>query len=210
VTEDDELELRPSPADEPDPLDRVLIQRPGDLFPSVDLDRRGMTGEPADSDSAPLFPNAIAAITAPETTPTADRAAPIGARARAFAADALLCVLVSAGAFLGAAASVRRSPSAGSWIWCALFALQVSFFLCIPSLVLFGKTPGMALSDLTAEREDGEKPPVPFALRRWIAGILTILLAGLPLFTIVFDRRRRTPADLSSGWPLRLLPESLR
>jgi hypothetical protein len=68
----------------------------------------------------------------------------------------------------------------------------------------------MALSDLTVEREDGEKPPLPSVLRRWAAGVLTILFAGLPLLTIAFDKRRRSPADLTSGWPIRSVSESLR
>ncbi len=202
----DDLELHPSPQEELDPLDRVLIQRPGDLFPAAELDREGGAGELAESMS--LFPSADGP--APAADPPVERAAPIGARAKAFAADALLCVLTSAGAFLGAAASIRRSPSASSWIWCALFAIEVSFFLCIPSLALFGKTPGMALADLTAEGDDGEKPPLSCVLRRWTTGILTVLLAGIPLLTVAFDRRRRTPADLASGCPLRAVPESLR
>lgn len=208
MTEEEDLELRLSADAEPDPLDRVLIQRPGDLFPSADLDHRRMSGEPAES--SPLFPReeepppASAAILPP------DRAAPIGARARAFGADALLCGLVGIAAFLGAAASVQRAPSAQSWTWCTLFIVQVSFFLCVPSLVLFGKTPGMALADLTVERDDGEKPTISAAARRWILAVATAGLAGLPLLTIAFDRRRRTPADLLSGWPLRPLPESLR
>ena len=202
---DDDLELPLSPGAEPDPLDRVLIHRPGDLFPAIELDRRTVSGEPAES--APLFPNA----SEPEpAAPFVEKSAAAGARAKAFAADALLCALTSAAAFLGAAASVPRSPAAGSWLWCGLFAIEVSFFLCVPSLALFGKTPGMALADITVEREDGEKPPIPGILRRWLAGLVTILLAGLPLLTMAFDARRRSPADLASGWPLRSKPESLR
>jgi uncharacterized RDD family membrane protein YckC len=206
VTNDDDLELPLTPGEEPDPLDRVLIQRPGDLFPAIELDRRGAADEAAESSS--LFPGIPDLPPAAERT--ADRAAPVSLRAKAFAADAVLCAIISAAAFLSAAASLQRSPSAGSWIWCGVFAIEVSLFLCVPSLALFGKTPGMALSDLTVERDDGEKPPLPCVLRRWVAGILTILLAGLPLLTIAFDKRRRSPADLTSGWPLRSLPESLR
>jgi uncharacterized RDD family membrane protein YckC len=193
VKEDDELELRPSDTREADPLDRVLIQRSEE--PEV---------------SAPLFPReeAGAETDSPEPAPV-DRAAPLSARVRAFGVDALLCSLLASAAFLGAAAVVSRAPSAAAWIWCGAFALQLSFFLCVPSLVLFGRTPGMALADLTAEREDGEKPSLSPALRRWLFGALTAVLAGLPLLTLLFDRRRRTPADLASGWPLRSAPESL-
>ena len=208
IDEEDDLPLRPSPAGEAEPLDRVLIQRPGDLFPSVDPDRRRASSDAPES--APLFPREDAPSEPAIEPQVPDRAAPISARARAFGTDALLCVLVSSGAFLGAAASVQRSPSAGSWLWCALFTIQVSFFLCVPSIALFGKTPGMALSDLTLERDDGEKPPFSAAVRRWLLAVVTALLVGLPLLTVAFDRRRRTPADLASGWPLRPLPESLR
>lgn len=208
MTEDEDLELRLSAEAEPDPLDRVLIQRPGDLFPSADLDRRRMSGEPAESSS--LFPREDEPPPPATANLSPDRAAPMAGRARAFGTDALLCGLVGVGAFLGAAASVQRTPSAQSWLWCVLFTLEVSFFLCVPSLVLFGKTPGMALADLTVEREDGEKPSISAAARRWLLAVVTAVLAGLPLLTIAFDRRRRTPADLASGWPLRPLPESLR
>jgi len=205
VIEDDELELHPSPPGDSDPLDRVLIQRTDDLFPAASLDRRREQSEL--TESAPLFPH-DEAETAPAEPPL-ERLAPLGARAKAFGVDALLCGIVASAAFLGAAAVVQRAPSATSCIWCAAFSVELSFFLCVPSLVLFVRTPGMALSDLTVENAAGEKPPLSFAFRRWIAGVLTALLGGLPLLTMAFDRRRRTPADLSSGWPLRPSPESL-
>ncbi|MGH9441770.1 MAG: RDD family protein [Thermoanaerobaculia bacterium] len=207
MTDEDDLELRLSP-DEPDPLERVLIQRPGDLFSSSDLDRRRTSVETAEA--ASLFPRDDEPAREPVDAGNSASPAALAARARAFGTDALLCGLVSGGAFLAAAASVERSPAAASWIWCAVFMVQVSFFLCVPSLILFGRTPGMALADLTVEREDGEKPPFAAAAGRWLLCVFTALLAGLPLLTVAFDRRRRTPADLATGWPLRPLEEPLR
>jgi hypothetical protein len=60
----------------------------------------------------------------------------------------------------------------------------------------------MALADLTADDAEGDKPPFATSIVRWAATAATAALAGLPLATVLFDRRRRTPADLFSGRPL--------
>jgi uncharacterized RDD family membrane protein YckC len=181
-----------------DPLGRVLIRHPPALFPEPEPADRAPAAAPAETVS--LFDDAAPAPLPPEEGPP--RAAPVGPRLTAFLADASLCAIVAAASFLGAAASVRRSPAATGWLWCALFALLVSFFLVVPTLALFGRTPGMALADLTADDPSGEKPEFAASLLRWGATALTALLAGLPLATTIFDRGRRTPADLLSGRPL--------
>lgn len=180
-----------------DPLGRVLIQHPPELFPAPDADRTAAAAPPAESVS--LFGDEPAPAEAAEPLPAAAPAAP---RLTAFAADAAVCAIVAAASFLGAAALVRSSPAGSGWLWCALFALVVSFFLVVPTLALFGRTPGMALADLTAEDADGEKPPFATSVVRWAATAATAALAGIPLATVLFDRRRRTPADLLSRRPL--------
>ena len=186
-------------SEEPDdPLGRVLIRHPPALFPEPEPARG--TPEEAPAETVSLFDDAAPAASVPGEE--APRAAPAAPRLTAFLADASLCGIVAAASFLGAAALVRRSPSVQGWLWCGLFALLVSFFLVVPTLALFGRTPGMALADLTADDPSGEKPEFAASLARWGATALTAVLAGLPLATMLFDRRRRTPADLLSGRPL--------
>ena len=185
-------------AEPDDPLGRVLIRHPPALFPEPEPAHRVPEAEPAEAVS--LFDDLPAAAAPSE--PEAPAAAPAASRLTAFLADASLCGIVAAGSFLGAAALVRRSPAPAGWLWCALFALLVSFFLVVPTLALFGRTPGMALADLTADDASGEQPEFAASIVRWGTTAVTVLLAGLPLATMIFDRRRRTPADLLSGRPL--------
>lgn len=181
-----------------DPLGRVLIRHPPALFPEAPP--ADASAEAPRSETAPLFSDAPEPPSAGETD--GFRPPRAGARLTAFLADAFLCAIVASAAFLAAAALVRRAPTGTGWLWCALFALLASFFLVVPTLALFGRTPGMALADLTADDETGEKPPLAASVLRWAATAATAVLAGIPLATMLFDRRRRTPADLLSGRPL--------
>ena len=183
-----------------DPLGRVLIRHPPALFPEPEPAGRSAAEAPAET--ASLFADEPAPP--PGTAAEAEGVRPAGAGARltAFLADASLCGIVASASFLAAAAAVRRAPAASGWLWCLLFALLASFFLVVPTLALFGRTPGMALADLTADDEAGEKPPLAASVLRWASTAATAALAGLPLATMLFDRRRRTPADLLSGRPL--------
>ncbi len=185
-------------AEPDDPLGRVLIRHPPALFPEPEPAHRAPEEEPGEA--ASLFDDVPADPAAPG--PEAPAGASAASRLTAFFADASLCGIVAAASFLGAAALVRRSPAPEGWLWCAVFALLVSFFLVVPTLTLFGRTPGMALADLTADDPAGEKPEFAASLVRWGATAATVLLAGLPLATMLFDRRRRTPADLLSARPL--------
>jgi uncharacterized RDD family membrane protein YckC len=187
-----------------DPLDRVLLHHPPALFPEGEPARRFNVNTP-DAEPNSLFPDET--ITVDEPAAPGLVAAATGARLRAFLADAALCGIVGGASFLSAAALVRRAPALRGWIWCAGFGVLLSFFLVVPTLALFGKTPGMALADLSAE-EGGEKPPFAASIRRWAATVATVFLAGLPLISVIVDKRRRTPADLYSGRTLHPDPET--
>jgi len=188
-----------------DPLGRVLLRHPPAIFPG-DEPAKGLDAPASAAERISLFPDETMAP--PDPAPSLPRAASAGARLRALLADTALCGCVSGASFLSAAAVVRRAPSSQGWIWCAGFSLVVSFFLVVPTLALFGRTPGMALADLSAEDAAGEKPSFAASIRRWAATAGTILLVGIPLITAVFDRRRRTPADLFSGRTLHADPEA--
>jgi len=181
-----------------DPLGRMLLRHPPALFPEGDPARRAVEDAPAEAVS--LFPDE--GRPAAEPPPPVDFAAPLGARLKALVVDGVLCGVLSGASFLSAAALVRRAPAPWGWLWCAVFVLLLSFFLVVSTLALFGKTPGMALADISADDASGEKPTFAASIRRWIATAVTIFTAGLPLLTVLFDRRRRTPADFLSGRPL--------
>jgi hypothetical protein len=185
---ENEPELDLDPGKPGDLLGEILIRPAGG--PDPDRKGRGALFPPTEEDE-PAPPPGLPAV------------APLAARARAFCADTLICVLLGSGSLLAAAASAGRFPRLASWPWTGLFAAVVSFFLVVPALALFGKTPGMALTDLSAEGAYGEKPTVAAAARRWMGTLATLLLAGLPLLTLL-GGRRETPADLFSGRPLRL------
>ena len=154
---------------------------------------------------ATLFPPKVFPPPEEDEVPAAvaTAAAGLSARATAFAADVLLCALVAAGSLLAAAAVDARAPRPAAWAWCGGFAALVSAFLMLAGLSVFGRTPGMALTELTARSEDGSLPGPGAALKRWLATAATIALAGLPLLVVLRDPARRTPADLLSGCPLR-------
>jgi hypothetical protein len=85
------------------------------------------------------------------------------------------------------------------------FLLYLSLFATVPALVLFGRTVGMALSDLSARGGAGDAGlPAGAALRRWAGGIATAASGGLLLLWTVRNPQRTTPADRFSGHPLTL------
>jgi hypothetical protein len=170
-----------------DLLGDVLIRQPAD---------------PADLASRPLFPPTEEDEPAVGAAPVAAQTSP---RIRALFVDALLCLLLSGGSLLAAGSAALAVPALGSWLWCGLFAILLSFFLSVPTLALFGKTPGMALADLTAEGSRGDRPTLSEAGLRWLGTVVTVAGAGIPLLTVLFDSSHRTLADLLSRRPLRSL-----
>jgi hypothetical protein len=186
---------------DPDPLSEVVIRPDGALFPGSPGPGKSRLQAPRD-EAESLFPGAAEERAEESSEPVAP-AAPLSNRLKAAAADALLCGATAAVSLLAAAAAAARAPMPRAWAWAAAFAALVSFFVVTLSLVVFGRTPGMALADLTSRDEEGRSPDLSCAVRRWAASALTAALAGIPLVTALWDRRRRTPADLLSGRPLR-------
>ncbi len=135
----------------------------------------------------------------------AGAAAPVAARLSAAAADAAVVLLLGALAILSARVLTGQSPRPAGLAWALAFLVYLSFFATVPPLVLFGRTVGMAISDLAA-RPDGAGAGLPpdAALRRWGGTLATAATAGLLL---LWTRRRPdapTPADRLSGRPLSL------
>jgi uncharacterized RDD family membrane protein YckC len=103
---------------------------------------------------------------------------------------ALLVGVVGAGRAFG----VR--PNVNDWPGLLLFLLAFSFFYTVVPLAFWGHTLGMAWSGIVAHNRDGEPLSFDQTARRWLGGLLTLALAGLPL-ALAF--RGRTLTDLLSG-----------
>jgi uncharacterized RDD family membrane protein YckC len=87
-------------------------------------------------------------------------------------------------------------PSAGDWPGFALFVLAFSFLYGVVSLAFWGHTLGMVWTGITSRSRDGEPLSFDQAVRRWLGGILTAALLGLPL---LLSWRGRALSDLLSG-----------
>jgi uncharacterized RDD family membrane protein YckC len=139
------------------------------------------------------------------SAPTRPRAAALSARLSAAAADAAAGLLLGALAILAAKVVTGLSPRPAGIPWAIGFLLYLSLFSTVPALVLFGRTVGMALSDMTARTGDGRAGlPVDAALRRWAGTLATAASAGLLLLWTARDPEMPTPADRLSGRPLTL------
>ncbi|MDY7091849.1 MAG: RDD family protein [Acidobacteriota bacterium] len=67
------------------------------------------------------------------------------------------------------------------WPGLAIFLLTFSFLYTVIPLAFWGQTPGMSVAGILACAEDGENLSFPQTAARWAAGLLTLLLLGLPL-----------------------------
>jgi hypothetical protein len=155
----------------------------------------------AETEPEPLLD--AGALSSDETAPHAG-AASLGPRLTAAAADAAVVLLLAALALLGARLLTGAVPRPAGVPWALAFVLYLSFFTTVPPLVLFGRTVGMAIADLSA-RSDGEGGmSAAEAARRWSAALATAATAGLVLLWTRRDPERPTPADRFSGRPLAL------
>ncbi len=136
---------------------------------------------------------------APEATVPGAGTAPLGPRATAAAADAAIVLLTTALAILGARILSGSSPRLSGLPWALAFLAYLSFFATVPALVLFGRTVGMTLADLSARADADGGMPAVVALGRWIGTIVTAATAGLALLWTVRDPSAPTPADRLSG-----------
>jgi uncharacterized RDD family membrane protein YckC len=123
-----------------------------------------------------------------------DRAG-IGSRLAAGAADLLIHASVGVGVLLGCRYLGVR-PVLSDWPALALFLLSFSFLYTVVPLAFWGHTPGMAWAGLDARSRDGEPLAFDQTARRWLGGIVTSLLLGLPLILALGGR---SLSDLLSG-----------
>jgi hypothetical protein len=131
-------------------------------------------------------------------------AAPLGPRLSAAAADAAAVLLLTAVALLGARLVTGQSPRLSGIPWALGFLVYLSLFATVPALVLFGRTVGMAISDLSARDGGDAGVPADAALRRWAGTLATAATGGLLLLWTRASADAPTPADRLSGCPLSL------
>ena len=147
--------------------------------------------------AAPAESNAEAGEAREESGPAA---APLSSRWAAAAADAAVVLLLTAAAILAARWATGRAPAAQGLVWAAAFLLFLSFFAVVPALMLFGRTVGMALAELSVRSESGASGiDAVAASRRWLGTLATGALAGLPLIWTAANAQAPTPADRLSG-----------
>jgi len=87
-------------------------------------------------------------------------------------------------------------PVLADWPGFALFLASFSFLYVVVSLAFWGHTLGMVWVGVTARSRDGEALSFDQAVRRWLGGIVSAGLLGLPL---LFAFRGRSLSDLLSS-----------
>ncbi len=120
--------------------------------------------------------------------------------------DGGVLLVVTAGAILGAfLLGVRWQaddlPALG------MFVLVFSFVYSVMPLAFWGRTPGMALARVLSRGADGGPLTFGQTALRWLAGLLTVALAGLPLLLSLPALGGRSLADRLSGSHTWLQPE---
>jgi len=131
--------------------------------------------------------------------------APLRARWTAAAGDAAAIVSIGALAILGARLVTGSGPRLPGLLWALGFLVYLSLCATVPALMLFGKTVGMALAELSARpAAGGAGIPGGAAFRRWLGSLATLAAAGLPLLFTAGRPQAPTPADRMSGYPLTL------
>jgi uncharacterized RDD family membrane protein YckC len=116
-------------------------------------------------------------------------------RIAAGAADLLVHAAVGVGVLMGSRSmGIRLLLS--DWPALAVFLLSFSFLYSVVPLAFWGQTPGMAWLGLSSRSRDGEPLAFDQTARRWLGGVITALLLGLPLLV---SGRRRSLSDLLSG-----------
>ncbi|MFL6199769.1 MAG: RDD family protein [Thermoanaerobaculia bacterium] len=119
----------------------------------------------------------------------------LGSRISAAGADLVVHAAVAVGVLVGCRL-MGVHPVLSDWPAVALFLMSFSFLYTVVPLAFWGHTPGMAWVGLDARSRDGEPLAFDQTARRWIGGLLTLLLLGLPLL-LAFSGR--SLSDLLSG-----------
>ncbi len=114
-----------------------------------------------------------------------DEPAPRGSRSRARWLGGAADTLVHGGILVIALVGCRGlavHPDLDLWPPFALFVLSFSFLYTAIPLAFWGQTPGMAWSGVIARDRDGASLTFDQTARRWLGGLVSAALLGLPVF----------------------------
>jgi uncharacterized RDD family membrane protein YckC len=192
------------PADEPLLFDLPLGGRDG-LPADTPLERkRSVRGDRAPAE--PVAPQQPAPVRRARPLPVPDplpapepgAASESAGRGRRLAAG-MADLVVHAAAAVAALAGARWlgvRPDLADWPALAVFLLAFCFLYTVLPLAFWGHTLGMAWAGITARSRDGEPLSFDQTARRWLGGLLTALLLGVPLLV---TGSRRSLTDVISG-----------
>lgn len=155
----------------------------------------------------PVEPSADDYDDEPEPVETEPRLAPLVPRLTAALLDGGVLLSVSAIAIVGSfllGVRWQLDDLPPLVLFLAVFSLLYS---AVP-LAFWGRTPGMALVGLIARGDDGGPLTFGQTAMRWIGGLVTLLLAGLPLLLATSPLGGRSLADRLSGSRCWLEPPS--
>lgn len=96
---------------------------------------------------------------------------------------ALAIALLFGARLLGAPAGL------GDWPPILLFLAVFSFLYSVLPLAFWGQTPGMAWAGVVSRDAEGEGLTLGQTVRRWLGGLATVALLGLPLLLALRDGR---------------------
>ena len=192
-----EREREPPP---PRPARRpARAAEPPESLPLFPADRPGEGEALPLSAPAPAAPRASAARGAerPQLVPPPAElpAAPLAARAKAAAGDLLVLAAVLAAQLLGTE-RLGAALQLADWPAYLAFLLAFSFLYCVIPLAFWGQTPGMVWAGIVARNLDDGPLAFGQTARRWLGGLLSLALLGLPGLGAL---RGRSLTDWMSG-----------
>jgi uncharacterized RDD family membrane protein YckC len=177
-----------SPPEQPPLLE--LPPQPSPKPPSEDALRR-LRGEaseatappPAESLPLPLFPSEIGEEAESLESAAAPTVADPAPRRRQLLAGLLDLAIHGAVVVVVSLGLVLMGLSLDPWVWpaVAMLLLVFSFLYTVIPLAFWGQTLGMARLGLRARSSGGERLSFDQTARRWLGGVLTLVLGGLPL-----------------------------
>lgn len=104
---------------------------------------------------------------------------------------------VALGLLLAGASMLGAPARAADWPAYLLAILVFSFFYVVFSLSFWGRTPGMLAAGLAVRSRHDPAVTTGQAALRWVGGVATVALLGLPALLALLDQR--SPADYLSG-----------
>ncbi len=110
-----------------------------------------------------------------------------GSRFAAGLADLVVHAAVAVAVLLGTRWLGVR-PALTDWPALAVFLLSFSFLYTVLPLAFWGYTLGMAWAGITARNRNGEPLTFDQTARRWLGGLLTTVMLGLPLLVRIGGR----------------------